>query len=631
MLISLMLAVFFFKGIEAGPEGIAPTFLNKGPGDWEISIYGPCKRVFLQLHEYSDSTIDLEDSTILLDGSDITDQCIRAQTDPFIWCTQLTLDAGSTVVISFTSTLNSGTYEYLGASFQLNDNGYFLLDAVSPEGASTDGITPVGIVSPYIVDGNYYFNFTVPGDFYSATIAAYSLSAFSFGGLLSAEVDGQDVTDNINFIIDNLDSYVVIYFLEQDQSFKNFNAIVSIILNGDNVPTVTGIGIRDLDPSLSTQTFEPFATSFTVATSGAESSTTTKNTGSIITTTKTGSTKITPTVTSISTSSLASSSYFTNGTASSTSASASSSIDTPTITGGIEDGYPQWDITVRGTLGSWNNIELAFTKEGPIVYKNGAVYVDGVQVDAEITITTENVYILYGESIPKESTLTISFGGVFTAPGTAVASGDLYITTDDGKKLIKRAVTDYPLSFSVTSNDDTIISSSSLSESTTSSTTSGPSSIPTESDISITASGSSKASRTDNGSLSTSYVTSSDLAATTVITTTTCEDHKCYPSSITTGVKIVTTIENGVATTYTTYCPLSSELGSHTSITKLTEDTTKVTETIESTHTSKIIETVTPEAESTTENTNTKSTSFEKEGSTSTKLISTFEGFGNRI
>lgn len=46
---------------------------------------------------------------------------------------------------------------------------------------------------------------------------------------------------------------------------------------------------------------------------------------------------------------------------------------------------------------------------------------------------------------------------------------------------------------------------------------------------------------------------------TTVLTVTTCSNHKCQATSVTTGITVVTTTVNGVKTVYTTYCPLSGE------------------------------------------------------------------------
>lgn len=54
------------------------------------------------------------------------------------------------------------------------------------------------------------------------------------------------------------------------------------------------------------------------------------------------------------------------------------------------------------------------------------------------------------------------------------------------------------------------------------------------------------------------YVTVTDIAS-TVVTITSCSDHKCLATVVTTGLTTVTTEVDGVATEYVTYCPLSTE------------------------------------------------------------------------
>lgn len=49
---------------------------------------------------------------------------------------------------------------------------------------------------------------------------------------------------------------------------------------------------------------------------------------------------------------------------------------------------------------------------------------------------------------------------------------------------------------------------------------------------------------------------------TTIITITSCSDNKCSEITATTGVTVVTSTKDGIATTYTTYCPLLSESNS---------------------------------------------------------------------
>ncbi|EDK46488.1 Cell wall protein pga62 [Lodderomyces elongisporus] len=56
------------------------------------------------------------------------------------------------------------------------------------------------------------------------------------------------------------------------------------------------------------------------------------------------------------------------------------------------------------------------------------------------------------------------------------------------------------------------------------------------------------------GSAVASYNSTVTDIATTVITITSCEENKCTPVPVTTGVTTVTEID----TTYTTYCPLST-------------------------------------------------------------------------
>ncbi|KAK6454954.1 uncharacterized protein RJT20DRAFT_53801 [Scheffersomyces xylosifermentans] len=95
---------------------------------------------------------------------------------------------------------------------------------------------------------------------------------------------------------------------------------------------------------------------------------------------------------------------------------------------------------------------------------------------------------------------------------------------------------------------------------------------------------------------------------TTVITITSCKDHKCEEVEATTGVTVIT--END--TIYTTYCPLSGETSE--SKTTVTSESSKVTETTETTKDT--IESSTHDETTTTEITQTitiKSSSQEAE------------------
>lgn len=352
----------------------------------------------------------------------------------------------------------------------------------------------------------------------------------------------------------------------------------------------------------------------------------------------------------------------------------SSAIPTLDINGAIEAGYPQWVVKVPGALGPWAKVELLMSKEGPIVFTNGAVSVDGVPAVADISVTSDTVDIIFEESIGEDSVLAISFGAVFTAPGTATALGILSITTNTERRLLKRAVRNYPISFSITSNDDTIIlslsSSSSASSSSSSSSSSSLSSISSSVSTSFIPSNSSLTATiitSSNAIVSTSTVTTTNASAATcnngscifistitgvtivttteheiiitytahgtlsslstatsknistvVITTTTCQDENCYPISITTGLITVSKTDLRGTTIYTTYCPLSE-----------IESTTETTTTVTGTN-------IAPEKLTNpgvfSELSGTATTKLSStEGTSTSKSITNYEDFGSKI
>lgn len=84
--------------------------------------------------------------------------------------------------------------------------------------------------------------------------------------------------------------------------------------------------------------------------------------------------------------------------------------------------------------------------DGAFIYSDPSVYVDGREVEAGITITDDEIIMVFNEEISNNSTLLISFGGEFTPSDIATAS-DVLTISSNSESLLKSVQTTYDLSF----------------------------------------------------------------------------------------------------------------------------------------------------------------------------------------
>lgn len=297
------------------------------------------------------------------------------------------------------------------------------------------------------------------------------------------------------------------------------------------------------------------------------------------------------------------------------SSTTSALLTTPTITGTLVDGEPFWIVKVPGSLGSISEISLTMTKEGSFDFDSGSFSIDETSVqDSDIMITDDLFAVEYYGGVDVFSTATIVFGGKLSVPVSdeVTATGELTLTFVE-ESFFKRSLSTYELVFSIELNESLTgeeENGSSVSEllgnasdeankGTTSLTTTSPpisgdilvdynlSTLSNGNGVSSTTAVSTSSSddelsasstqtdintitTTDNSLIrtSSSYCLSSsskDKPPITIISVTSCSENKCSTNEITTGITIITSFKEGTAITYTTYCPISSELKPTTS------------------------------------------------------------------
>lgn len=188
----------------------------------------------------------------------------------------------------------------------------------------------------------------------------------------------------------------------------------------------------------------------------------------------------------------------------------------------------QWEIFVPGSLGPWTEVSIAASGEGYEV-EEVSVLVDGESTPADVSTDGPSVSASTGEQAPVGGWLSFLYkASRLTDAKEFTTDAILTITTPDQVKLVRRAVLTYEFSSTITIPDDAPgISSSS----------SGASSAPSSSSSS-----------------------GADESTTTIW-----------------GTSVVSTTIHGTVTEYTTYCPISTETHSKSTVTVSVESCPGVT------------------------------------------------------
>ena len=194
----------------------------------------------------------------------------------------------------------------------------------------------------------------------------------------------------------------------------------------------------------------------------------------------------------------------------------------PIFTGELLSGnVPEWSISVPGTLGPWSNIDIKITKNdmnNMFEYSHASVFVNGIEEpSATIAITPDSIAISLDRIIDEDGDFVVNFRGIVDKGNFWTSNARITITTFDDEGLREKAEVVYELSSTISSNipgkEESITSKSTLSD-----------------------------------------------VATTIITTKSCDDDEiCYEFLVITGVTVVVTTLEGLATSYTTYCPIESD------------------------------------------------------------------------
>ncbi|CCH43873.1 putative threonine-rich GPI-anchored glycoprotein [Wickerhamomyces ciferrii] len=310
---------------------------------------------------------------------------------------------------------------------------------------------------------------------------------------------------------------------------------------------------------------------------------------------------------------------------SSVSASASST-DELSLDGELVNNNPEWTLRIPSAYAPWTSISIEASR-GSVNFKydSAVITVNGESQSVTPEVLEESITINIDFTINDGQVLEVVFGGTRDTSGPLTANVDLVITTADGKRFAKRATQTFNLSNTieeptvgtssgVSSAASSVASSvSSVASSVSSAASSASSAISSASDASDSSAASSASSDLSSASSAISSASSaassisSDVApqststtavyqnSTTLVTVTSCDEDKCSEVPSTALISIATTTINGVVTSYTTYCPLTTTSAPVPAPTTVTEeqDSTKTTlVTVTSCHEDKCSEVV---------------------------------------
>lgn len=252
------------------------------------------------------------------------------------------------------------------------------------------------------------------------------------------------------------------------------------------------------------------------------------------------------------------------------------------MSGVLVNGQPQWSLAIPAALGPWTSVSLVASKNetDSFNYNDAKVLVNGETVsDVTVSVSDDSVTLSFTFTIDESDELSIDFGGQIVGGSSFTALATLTITTPDGRRVVKRAEQSWNLSNTITLDASSVSSASSSAISTSSSVSSSVSSSLSSISESTVSSDYSISSITSSASYANGTLT--DVVtnpSTTLVTITSCSEDKCSEVESTAQVTVVTSTHNGVVTTFTTYCPLTTTEQQTTVVTVTSCDENKCSE-----------------------------------------------------
>lgn len=244
--------------------------------------------------------------------------------------------------------------------------------------------------------------------------------------------------------------------------------------------------------------------------------------------------------------------------------------DEPQLTGSYADGKLHFEVSIPTSLGPWGSVSIV--QDGDIKFKwdgKGSFSVDGAAAPSDefTDDTTESSLDAEYVAFPTDKKTLLYTSGLGSISGPGEYSLGVVVTLNDvSSKLFKRADSkQYKLSTTVTVPED---GGNGGVSTTTVTVTSCSDNVCTKTPV---VTGVTVCTTTSNGvkTIYTTYCplpTTEPKVATTVVTITSCSDHVCTKTPVTTGVTVCTTTSNGAKTTYTTWCPLPTTVAPKTTL-----------------------------------------------------------------
>ncbi|KAG0674184.1 hypothetical protein C6P40_002395 [Pichia californica] len=219
-------------------------------------------------------------------------------------------------------------------------------------------------------------------------------------------------------------------------------------------------------------------------------------------------------------------------------------------------------------------------------YEPSGAAVDGLSAD-----TSSGSLDIVGDVALTSADESIDINIVGALESTLEEYVAFFVVSLEGLPQLIEKRADQDFTITVTATTTTSASSSGSASSSASSSGSASSSASSSGSASSGSASSGSASSSSSSSVTTTLVpvTPSTVTDVTLITITSCSDHKCTEVPVTTGVTVITENE----TVYTTYCPLTATSGLVSSVSTSTGVTTETTVENETTVTAEVTYTTT--------------------------------------
>ncbi|ODV71441.1 uncharacterized protein CYBJADRAFT_192017 [Cyberlindnera jadinii NRRL Y-1542] len=259
-----------------------------------------------------------------------------------------------------------------------------------------------------------------------------------------------------------------------------------------------------------------------------------------------------------------------------------------------------WTLTIPENLGPWISLYVTFSNNGTennqYSYNLGLGYIDSVNTFNQSMLTPDTVAFQVPGNISETNIVNFAVSGE-PYPDTSIWTSIVTILMEvpyDTRLSKRSSFLEWTLEATIEGNatnssSEALISSSTVSSSMSSllsSEESGSSSVlepsgspegsvselSEETTSSISESVQSSSSQTSVFTAEAEITSTSTIEdiSTTVITVTSCDEDVCITTGVTTGVVIITITENGIVSSYTTYCPTTTEFDLRTTVITVT-------------------------------------------------------------